>query len=525
MKKRFKLLAAILACAMLPACGQPSAPSSSQPQSQPKSDSSSSEASSSNAESESQPVDTADTGDRPKLNILIPYAPFDVKTDNAGKELSKHTGYEIEFDTLPEQNSNDRLNLIFSSGNIDYDYIRIGSGDVERSLFATYASRGLLEDLTEKIPNYDKLSQIDARGFEALTQNGSVYGIPSTGLPYASSTNAIRMDWLDKVKKDVPTTPDELYDVLKAFKEQDPDSLGENNIPYTALPQTVDGAISAGFGILFNYEERDGKIVDARMLPEYKEYLAFMNKLYSEGLLDADMPVNTGTKHLEKCASGRVGFYTGGTDQARDLLISKRQNGQDGTYYQIIPPFQDSTGKQRAASLEGLFGIGMIPKGSETADHVLNFMNVYLSDDVFESIIHGQENVDYKIENSERIPILPDFDQNRGNMYALFPVQNGETYVDLWKLRTKKTPEAGMFFQQVFDEAGDYLEVNPIGFAPSFDGISDKVKVVQEYALQEATKFIAGARSLDEFDAFVEEMKAKGADEIVEAYNQWYKAK
>lgn len=203
------------------------------------------------------------------------------------KELSKHTGYEIEFDTLPEQNSNDRLNLIFSSGNIDYDYIRIGSGDVERSLFATYASRGLLEDLTDKIPGYDKLSQIDSRGFEALSQNGSVYGIPSTGLPYASSTNAIRMDWLEKVEMEVPTTPDELYAVLKAFKEKDPDGLGENNIPYTAVPQTVDGAISAGFGLLFNYEERDGKIVDARLLPEYKEYLTFMNKLYSEGFLSS----------------------------------------------------------------------------------------------------------------------------------------------------------------------------------------------------------------------------------------------
>lgn len=513
MKKRTKLFAAMLACAMLAACGQTNTPSSSQSQAD------TSKVQSSQTQSESQPEDTAD---RPKLNMLIPYAPFDVKTDNAVKELSKHTGYEIEFDTLPEQNSNDRLNLIFSSGNIDYDYIRIGSGDVERSLFATYASRGLLEDLTDKIPGHDKLSQIDSRGFEALSQNGSVYGIPSTGLPYASSTNAIRMDWLEKVEMEVPTTPDELYAVLKPFKEKDPDGLGENNIPYTAVPQTVDGAISAGFGLLFNYEERDGKIVDARLLPEYKEYLTFMNKLYSEGLLDADMPMNTGTKHLEKCASGRVGFYTGGTDQARDLLISKRQGGQDGTYYQIIPPLKDSTGRQRAASLEGLFGIGMIPKGSETADDVLNFMNVYLSDDVFESIIHGQENVDYKIEDGERVPLLPDFDQNRGNMYALFPVQNGETYFDLWKLRTKKTPEAGMFFQQVFDEAGDYLEVNPIAFAPSFDGISDKVKVVQEYALQEATKFIAGARSLDEFDAFVEEMNAKGSAEIVEAYNQWY---
>lgn len=523
MKHWKQIMAALLACTMLSACGQAGSVPSSQTQSQPSQTQSKAEESSSAAKESA--VEPEDTANRPKLNILIPYAPFDVKTDNAGKELSKHTGYEIEFDTLPEQNSHDRLNLIFSSGNIDYDYIRIGSGDVDKSLFATYASRGLLEELTEKILNYDKLSQIDSRGYEALSQNGAVYGVPSTGLPYASATNAIRMDWLEKVDMEVPSTAEELYAVLKAFKEQDPDGLGENNIPYTAVPQTVDGAISAGFGIIFDYEERDGKIVDARLLPEYKEYLTFMNKLYTEGLLDADMPVNTGTKHLEKCASGRVGFYTGGTDQARDLLISKRQSGEDGTYYQIIPPLKDSSGKQRAKSLEGLFGIGMIPKGSETVDDVLNFMNTYLSDDVFESIIHGQEGVDYKIENDERVPILPDFDQNRGNMYALFPVQNGETYFDLWKLRTKKTPEAGMFFQQVFDEAGDYLEVNPIAFAPSFDGIADKVKVVQEYALQEATKFMAGARSLDEFDSFVAEMNSKGAGEIVDAYNDWYASK
>ena len=79
-----------------------------------------------------------------------------------------------------------------------------------------------------------------------------------------------------------------------------------------------------------------------------------------------------------------------------------------------------------------------------------------------------------------------------------------------------------MYFQQVFDEAGDYLEISPVAFAPSFDSVSDKVKIVQEYALQEATKFIAGARSLDEFDSFVEEMNSKGATEIVDAYNQWY---
>lgn len=42
------------------------------------------------------------------------------------------------------------------------------------------------------------------------------------------------------------------------------------------------------------------------------------------------------------------------------------------------------------------------------------------------------------------------------------------------------------------------------------------------YATQEAVKFIAGARPLSEFDQFVEEMNEKGAQKIIDAYNEWY---
>ena len=61
-----------------------------------------------------------------------------------------------------------------------------------------------------------------------------------------------------------------------------------------------------------------------------------------------------------------------------------------------------------------------------------------------------------------------------------------------------------------------------MGFSPAFGEVSTQITMVQEYAVQEATKFIAGARSLDEFDQFVEEMIARGANEILDAYNAWY---
>lgn len=459
------------------------------------------------------------------IRILIPYTPFDVKTDNAVLELEKGTGFTIEFDTLPEKNSMDKLNLIFSSGKVDYDYIRLGSDEVSKSLFITYAKKGLLADLTEDIKNYPNLQEIEQSAYKALTYNDKLYGIPSTGMPYASNTGAIRMDWLEKVGLSVPTNIDELYTVLKAFKEKDPGGLGVNNIPFVANPSVLISSVSQAFGILYEYEVRSDKIEDMRLTPEYKEYLVFMNKLYSEGLLDPDMPVNTGSKMLEKCASGKVGFYCGGTDGARDLLISKHNAGENGTYFQIMPPLKDKSEKQRSTSLEGLFSIGLIPASSTNVNGVLSYMDTYLSPDVFESIIHGVNGVDYKEENGERTPILPAFDKNRGNMYALYPVQNGELYFPLWKLRTKKTPEAGMYFAQVFEETSDYLDVNPLAYSPSFDTVSERVKLVQEYAVQESTKFISGARSLDEFDQYVKEMNDKGTSQIVSEYNTWYAEK
>lgn len=474
--------------------------------------------------------DTAqsDAADGPAVNrdvtirILIPHVPFDVKTDNAVAELEKHLGFQVEFDTLPEKNAMDKLNLIFSSGKVDYDYIRLDADEIAKSLFVTYAKKGLLADLTEDIKQYENLLKIDGPAYEALTYDGKLYGIPNTGLPYAASTSAIRMDWLEKVGMNIPTDKDSLYAVLKAFQEQDPGGLGSNNIAFSAVPEAINAPIAQCFGFIFDYELKDKLIIDTRLQPEYKEYLTFMNKLYEEGILDADMPVNTGSKVTEKAASGSVGFYTGGTDQARDHLIAMHNEGNDGEYFRIIAPFKDQNGKQRAPSFEGMFTIGLIPKSCENVNSVLTYLDSYLSEDVFEKLIHGEEGVDYQIEDGERVPILPDFDKNRGNMYALYPVQYGEQYFPLWKLRTRKTPEAGLFFSQVFEEAGDCLDVKPLAFAPSFDTVSEKVKLVQEYAEQEATKFIAGARSLDEFDAFVQEMNDRGASEIVAEYNTWY---
>lgn len=92
---------------------------------------------------------------------------------------------------------------------------------------------------------------------------------------------------------DMPTTTEEFYQVLKAFKEAgDLNGNGKaDEIPFTFLYNGGNnGQMSfMGFtGLAYNNQHericyKDGQIVYVPQQEEYKEFLTYMNKLYSEG--------------------------------------------------------------------------------------------------------------------------------------------------------------------------------------------------------------------------------------------------
>lgn len=511
MKKFQKAIQAASALALsllLAACGTSPAPSES------KKDAS-------QASSPASAGETAAEEDK-TLKILRSYIATKEEDENAIQALSEGTGYTLEFSFLPEKNPLDKLNLMFSGGDMEYDYIMLGASDQDKSSFASYAKKGLLKDITEMIPSRANLAKVDPLCFDALKADGKIYGVGSTGLPVTKTASFIRADWLDTLQLKAPTTRDELYEVLRAFHEQDPGGNGADNIPFCASDGWVT-AITSTYGIVYPYEDRDGKIVDTRTLPEFKEYLAFMNRLYSEGLLDQDMPINTGASQHEKIAAGKVGFYCGWVDDAKDLLIAKHEEKQEGSFMEAFEPLQGPDGTKKTQSDRGLFGIGMIPASSPKAEAVLDYIDTYLQPDNFESIIHGKEGVDYEIKDGVKIP-TDAFNTNRGAMSGYFPLQDGDAYYDMWLLRTRKVPEYDTIYTKLAETNNPYQVSSVLAYAPSFETVSQESKSVTEYASQEMIKFIAGARDIGEFDQFVEEMNAHGSDKILDAYNEWYTA-
>ena len=149
---------------------------------------------------------------------------------------------------------------------------------------------------------------------------GAIYGFPSageTGVDAAIAMACINQDWLKAVGKEVPTNVDELYDVLVAFRDQDPNGNGQaDEIPALGYvggyrTEIVDYIINAYcyYNGVSNFNVNDGKVWTPFNTNEYREALKYLNKLYSEGLLGAAYyTITQASEYKTLVSSNLVGF-------------------------------------------------------------------------------------------------------------------------------------------------------------------------------------------------------------------------
>ena len=146
---------------------------------------------------------------------------------------------------------------------------------------------------------------------------GKQFAVPGKRAFLGKYSSFIRTDWLEKLGMDVPQTTDELYEVLKAFKEQDPGQTGGKVIPFgmTIEPAQYDPLIwSLSSRPRKNRSTRTQKLGAndyPTLLPGFKDALQFFNKLYNEGLISRDFSLDEDKKQLtQDVTNGLTGFLT-----------------------------------------------------------------------------------------------------------------------------------------------------------------------------------------------------------------------
>ena len=253
------------------------------------------------------------------------------------KLLEKDLNIDIEITVIPEEEYSTKVSMMLASGEKLPDLF-IGKLDIVA--VNEYGAQGYFIPLNEYLdneaisPNWYAIPENDRKALlQQLTspQDGNVYGLGELSVsiwnksPYRMLINRA---WLDVLDLEMPTTTDELYEVLKAFATKDPNGNGQKdeigvyghaaggygqNIIWALMNSFTfydGGAQNNGFALA-----EDGDTVIAPFVTdEWRKGLEYMRKLCEEGILAEDIFTNDATqfKAILNAETPIVGFVSAG---------------------------------------------------------------------------------------------------------------------------------------------------------------------------------------------------------------------
>ncbi len=229
------------------------------------------------------------------------------------KHTAELTNITFQFELVESDAWNDRKALAFISG----DYPEVFFADITSDDELLYGYEGKLIDLLPLIKEYAPNILELYEAFPDVVQgtmheNGAIYVLPMISYAPRSAVphcTTINQEWLDAVGLEIPTNTDELYTVLKAFKEKDPNGNGQADEIPLSMQSTSNDFILYAFGFTdLEHDIIDGQYVYVPAQDHYREYLTYMHKLYSEGLIDNEYFSQDSTKLQSKLAGGLVGM-------------------------------------------------------------------------------------------------------------------------------------------------------------------------------------------------------------------------
>jgi putative aldouronate transport system substrate-binding protein len=268
------------------------------------------------------------------------------------KRLEPQTNIHVEWTNIAGADYQDKKNLILASGDLPDAFWNTGFNDQD---IATYGSNGTLIPLEGLIdqyaPNLKKVFERRPEIKQAVTApDGHIYTLPSAvefgGIGATPFFHVINKAWLDKLGLKMPTTLDELHDVLMAFKTKDPNGNGKaDEVPFSFIFNwwCADiGDLFGAFGMPDNLDHRivrDGKVIYTAVQPEYKEAIAYFHKWVQEGLIDPEAFSQDSKVYLAKGKTQEetLGSYIWweieevvGPDRAKDYVLVPPLAGPGG---------------------------------------------------------------------------------------------------------------------------------------------------------------------------------------------------
>lgn len=440
---------------------------------------------------------------------------------------------------------NQKLNITIASNELP-DFVTVNAMQMKQM-----AESGQLAELNEVYEKYasplsKSIFEYDATALNSAKIDGKLMGLPFvSALPDNAPMLFIRTDWLKALGLPEPKTMDDLFAIMDAFTNRDPDGNQRKDTYGLALTKGLYEmpGLKGFFNAYHAYptlwvKDGAGKAVYGEVMPQMKAALAKLQELYKSGQIDPEFGVKDAGKLYEEIAMGKFGVFFG-LDWAPIVIKAGKISNPKMEWKAFPLPSID--GKVAKASTP--FNVSqyvVARKGAKNPEAVMKMMNLSV-----EKLFGESAEPEVYSTGKDGIAI---------HKYRLFqlehPLKNLNQSLHIQAALAGSNPSAlnaaeKLTYQRILDyQAGDLSQwsterVFGIGGAFSildeytknnrlllseYVGTStptmvDKKATLDKMEQEVFTKIIMGTSPMDEFDKYVDNWHRLGGSKITEEVN------
>lgn len=455
------------------------------------------------------------------------------------QKMEENTNVHIDFQHSTEASA-EAFNLLMASGKLpDIIYNDLWATDA-----AKYGQRGALlalEDLiAEHAPNITKIlnDNPDIRG-QLTSPEGHIYYLPNLVLDAQDLTQMfpqIRQDWLDKLELKSPETIEDWYNVLKAFREKDPNGNSQQDeIPLvTVSMNNIMLLFAPAFGVEYTFFVEDGKVKYGPSDARFQEVVTFLNRLYNEKLLDPNYLVDTTFQSLtEKVTTDVAGAWFGWSGSYMGNFTTLME-GNHPTFKitPVIPP-KGPEGYQRHVSFRwqaAAHGLA-IAASTKNAVEAIKWLDYQYSEEGILLNNFGVEGVSYDLVDGQ--PVYKESVTNPTNgltntQELLNHTIGGGSWATVADPRyAKQIREANGQFENPLELYSPFIDFDaklpPLQFtAQENDTVLPLMADIQTYVDETINQLVMGRMAVTDYANVIAQLEKMGINRVLEQYQAAY---
>lgn len=371
---------------------------------------------------------------------------------------------------------------------------------------------------------------------------GKVYAISTCNFnPLMLWTDYVRGDWMDKLGLETPETNEELYHVLRAFKNEDPNENGkQDEIPWqnfyegvnwmkmwtrnVGLP-TPDYSLSTVDTLYWASVDKE-EIVYAPIHPRFKLMLEYLNILWEEGLINQEQFNMTSPKFTATVSDNTLGMQNMWPSAILSMQQQVRELDPAATWEAIPYPIEPGimTPADRVYAFIGpVHHTFVLAKTGENTDNAIKLMNeVFGNPDMPFFLEYGIEGVHHEVVDGE-VKYIGQWAEMDGNTRRS---AMGSVFGHLPKIEMNFGVRAQIESDPIYEPHRNYISsienvIKPATLWKLNQEQKDlyrsgDIEDIKTYVDESIAKFVVGTASLDNdsWQTYVDTVNKKAGDQI-----------